>query len=540
MPRARVTTATRATAQWLSELVPRYQRRSARVDEAILGVYLSGTNSRQIKGALAPLRSVAAVILAVAVTAPSAPALARFFEATSPDERASKPALTEIAASWKDGYAAMVIDMARQMRPARGPREANDEPALAPDDERTATAPGRPSADLTQAPERGSPIRQRLIGFLEKQTKRSFGDDLNRWREWMWALPYDPHPDYATFKGMVYGQIDPRMQAFFPPNVRALIRLDEIDWGGVIVNGIPPLRDPRAIPAAAANYLRDSNVVFGLVVNGEARAYPKRILAWHEMAIDRVGGVDLTIVYCTLCGTVIPFESQASGRRLHFGTSGLLYRSNKLMFDEETKSLWSTFEGVPVVGSLVGSGVTLASRPVVTTTWKEWRTEHPDTTVLSLETGYQRDYSEGAAYRGYFSTDRLMFQVSRTDARLRNKDEVLVMRAEDSRKPGQQVPVAISAQHLRRHPVFSFTAADQRFVVVTTPQGANRVFLSPVEFPEQRAGSTINDVEGRAWRVSEAALVLDGSPSRDAARVSAQRAFWFGWYAQFPDTILIK
>lgn len=195
---------------------------------------------------------------------------------------------------------------------------------------------------------------------------------------------------------------------------------------------------------------------------------------------------------------------------------------------------------VQLVGSLVGSGVTLASRPVVTTTWKEWRTEHPDTSVLSLETGYQRDYSEGAAYREYFSTDRLMFQVSTTDARLPNKAEVLVMRPEDSRQPGARVPVAIAARYLRRHPVFSFTAAGQRFVVVTTPQGANRVFLSPVAFPEQRAGATINDVPGRAWRVSEAALLLGGSPSKDAARVSAQRAFWFGWYAQFPDTMPIK
>jgi hypothetical protein len=216
------------------------------------------------------------------------------------------------------------------------------------------------------------------------------------------------------------------MRAFFPPGVQASIRLDEIDWGGVLVNGIPPLRDPKILSVADATYLKDSNVVFGLVANGEAQAYPKRILAWHEMATDRVGGVDLTIVYCTLCGTVIPFESRVNGRSFHFGTSGLLYRSNKLMFDEETSSLWSTFEGVPVVGSLVGSGVRLQLHAVVTTTWKEWRTEHPDTRVLSLDTGYTRDYSEGAAYRDYFSTDRLMFQVSKIDARLRNKAEVLL------------------------------------------------------------------------------------------------------------------
>ena len=493
--------------------------------------------SARARGALC---SVAGVCLAVAVTAAAAPALARFFDAASPDDRIAKAAVQELAASWKDGYAAMIVDLVRRLRPARRQQETLDEPSLSLDDERTATATGRSSDDLTQVPDRGSPIRRRLVGFLEKQTKRSFGDDLNRWREWMWTLPYDPHPDYAVFKGIVYGRIDPRMQAFFPPNVRALIRLDEIDWGGVVVNGIPPLREPRVMPAASATYLRDSNVVFGLVVNGEARAYPKRILAWHEMALDRVGDVDLTIVYCTLCGTVIPFDSVAAGRRFRFGTSGLLYRSNKLMFDEDTNSLWSTFEGVPVVGSLAGSGVTLTSRPVVTTTWREWRTEHPNTTVLSLETGFKRDYSEGAAYKGYFGTDQLMFQVSKTDARLRNKEEVLVMRIADQAQPGTLVPVAISAQYLRRHPVFSLTAADQRFVVVTTPQGANRVFRSPVPFPEQSAGATITDADARTWRVSEAALVLEGDPSRVAARVSAQRAFWFGWYAQFPDTILIK
>ncbi len=91
------------------------------------------------------------------------------------------------------------------------------------------------------------------------------------------------------------------------------------------------------------------------------------------MAIDRLGGLDLTIVYCTLCGTVIPYESQIDGRRFTFGTSGLLYRSNKLMFDEETHSLWSSIDGTPVVGSLVGSGLRLSFQSAVTTTWGEWR-----------------------------------------------------------------------------------------------------------------------------------------------------------------------
>ncbi len=485
---------------------------------------------------------VPAVALAFAATLQAAaPPLDRFVAAASADETLAKNALTEIAAAWKDSYTPMFVDMARLMRSLRrspAPPSADAIPTV--DDERGAAGPERPLADPLAAPDRGSPIRRRLITFLERQTRQRFGNDLTAWRDWMWKLPYDPHPEYAAFKALVYGLIDPQMLAFFPPGVQASIRLDEIDWGGVKVNGIPPLRDPKIVKAADAAYLRDSHVVFGIVANGEARAYPKRILAWHEMAIDRVGGLDLTIVYCTLCGTVIPFESRVNGRAFRFGTSGLLYRSNKLMFDEETRSLWSTFEGVPVVGSLVGSGITLQARAIVTTTWKEWRTEHPDTSVLSLDTGFTRDYSEGAAYRDYFSTDRLIFQVSKIDTRLRNKAEVLVMQLPDRAAADRRVPVAIDTQFLNKHRVYTFTAAADRFVVVTTERGANRVFRVQETFPEQPGGAAIRDVNGRVWNVTESGLIIEGDIGTRRPRVAAQRAFWFGWYAQFPETTLIK
>ncbi len=160
------------------------------------------------------------------------------------------------------------------------------------------------------------------------------------------------------------------MASFFPADAQQLIRLDEVDWGGVPPNGIPPLDHPEHIPASEAGYLEDEHIVFGIYRNGEARAYPKRILAWHELALDRLGGTELTIVYCTLCGTVIPYDSEAGGRHWSLGTSGLLYRSNKLMFDAETMSLWSTVEGRPVIGPLAGEDIELAAYPVVTTTWR--------------------------------------------------------------------------------------------------------------------------------------------------------------------------
>jgi hypothetical protein len=309
-----------------------------------------------------------------------------FFAAAGPDSRHAEEALAEIAARWQDGYTAMIIDLARFLPSPRRPQgpEGSPSPAFEPgDDGRGAAQLERGSAfpaGTRQPP--GADIRRRLTSFLTKQTGKRFGDDLRTWRRWMWSLPESPHSEYAEFKTELYGRIDPSFRRFFRSGVRASIRLDEVDWGGVTVNGIPPLRMPRNIPGGHATWLRDSHIVFGVVVNGDARAYPKRILAWHEMANDRLGGVDLTMVYCTLCGTVIPYESGAGGRRFTFGTSGLLYRSNKLMFDEETSSLWSAIDGVPVVGPLVGTGLRLPFHSVVTTTWGEWKRDHPATTVL--------------------------------------------------------------------------------------------------------------------------------------------------------------
>ena len=460
---------------------------------------------------------MAAGYLVVALASPVAaqpaapdahPDIQLFLDAGVPGGPRSRGAFEQLGAQWRDAYAGIVWDLAWLLRP-----------------------PGQGFVHFFT-----------LIGFLQEQTGQRFGGDLARWQQWIWSQPYHPHPDHGFFKGQWYSRIDPRFADFFPRGVTSLIRLDEIEWGGVAVNGIPPLEYPSRLDADEAGYLADDHIVFGIALDGEARAYPKRILAWHEMALDRLGGTELTIVYCTLCGTVIPFESAADGRHLTFGTSGLLYRSNKLMFDHETKSLWNTFEGVPVVGELAGSGLRLTPHAVVTTTWGEWRRLHPETTVLSLETGHRRNYAEGAAYRTYFGSDDLMFAVSRRDARLPNKEEVLVLRLPDPDRSGELLPLAVTAGFLLRNRVFHHDFAGRNLVIVTSEQGANRVYdAGDVRFERRVGGGRVADDTGRAWRMTESALVLegDGETVQRRARIPAQRAFWFGWYAQFSDTALI-
>ena len=142
-----------------------------------------------------------------------------------------------------------------------------------------------------------NPDRYAIVELLDRMTGAQIGGDINRWFEWIWEQKIEPHPRYADVKSAIYRRIDPRFAKYFRADRKTSIPLDEVRWGGVTQDGIPPLRQPKMLVADAARYLDDGDIVFGIEVNGDVRAYPKRILAWHEMFTDEVGGVEVTGVY---------------------------------------------------------------------------------------------------------------------------------------------------------------------------------------------------------------------------------------------------
>lgn len=379
-------------------------------------------------------------------------------------------------------------------------------------------------------------IRRTILTKLKASTGQDFGTDINEWYRWLWNEPELKIEGYDNFKSRFYRGIDPKFGRYFKDRAdTARLRLDEIRWGGVVQDGIPPLRNPEMISASEADYLEDDNIVFGIEVNGDVRAYPKRILAWHEMFVDKVGGIDFAGVYCTLCGTVILYETDAGGLSHTMGTSGFLYRSNKLMYDKATQSMWNTIKGEPVLGPLVGKGIALNHRSVVTTTWGKWKDLHPETTVLSLNTGHRRDYGEGVAYHQYFATDNLMFNTPFSDQRLKNKQEVLALRFKEF--PREQL--AISTDFLKKNPVYRGNLGDQKFVVLTDETGANRVYdPKGVTFTQYKPDGTAIDLKGQSWRVEESKLVSADGTVLD--RLPYHRAFWFGWHATYPNSKLVK
>ena len=470
-----------------------------------------------------------------------------------------------------------------------------------------------------------------LVNALRKLTGEKLAAPEEAWTNAMvWygkQTGLQPPPGYTGWKGELYGQeIDPRFRFLLYKDAPAAVRVEEVTWGGVKPAGIPALVNPKTLEAAAADYLAPTDAVFGVSIAGDHRAYPLRILDWHEMANDVVGGKPVSLAYCTLCGAGILFDATADKVSYKFGSSGLLFRSNKLMFDDSTYTLWNQITGEPVLGRLVGKGIKLKILPLVLTSWAEWKRQHPDTKVLDPNTGHKRPYRPGAAYGPYFGSPDTMFPVWQQSRRFPKKARIFALRVDGAPKaypldelnqaggivndtlggknvvvvyrdavgrvllpPGWKREIAKFSKRsdkvefandltletaravLKRRPalVAEMTAefllampTEARLAVLKertpdqkedgpagkgkiSPDLRNEVAVRGL-IGETRAyergrytfsalnTSTLIDDRERQWRITEEALVAPDGES--LPRLGGHLAYWFGWFAFFPQT----
>lgn len=178
-----------------------------------------------------------------------------------------------------------------------------------------------------------------------------------------------------------------------------LIALDQLLPGGPAPDGIPPIDDPQYVGIEDATFLFPQDSVMVLEVNGDARAFPASIMIWHEIVNAEVGGVPITVSYCPLCNSAVAFErTHPDGTVMDFGTSGLLYNSALVMYDRQTATLWTHFDGLAVHGVMVGNQ--LPRVPISTVSFADFAAAHPDGLVLSRDTGAPRNYGANP-YPGY-------------------------------------------------------------------------------------------------------------------------------------------
>lgn len=271
-----------------------------------------------------------------------------------------------------------------------------------------------------------------------------------------------------------------------------LVPADEIHHGGPPRDGIPAIDAPNFISPDEAHFLRDDDRVLGLSRGGLSKAYPIRILNYHEIVNDRLAGEPIVVTYCPLCGTGVTFLADVAGTSRTFGVSGLLYNSDVLLYDRQSESLWSQLLGKAVTGPM--QGTPLQQIPSSHTTWADWRARHPDTLVLSTETGHRRDYTS-TPYQGYETSSALYFPVSNVRRDYHPKELVI----------GLELNGTVKA--------YPFAELSQ----------------GPDRLRERLAGKNITvefDPANRTGRV------LD----EQGMEVPTTIAYWFAWTAFHPDT----
>ena len=321
-----------------------------------------------------------------------------------------------------------------------------------------------------------------------------------------WDLP--ALPEYERWKGQLYTLIDRRWGSFFADD-EADIDWRLVTWGGVFIDDrplghggpcpfgcIPGLDDPVVTEAAGGDWYPDERLVFGVTVNDESRAYPKHIMEVHEMVNDELGGRRLAIPYCTLCGSAQAYFTdgiEGADEMPVLRTSGLLSRSNKVMFDLNTMSVFDTFSGEALSGPLREAGVELEQTSVVTSTWGDWKAAHPDTTIVAEDGGLGIPYDLDPL--GGRDDDGPIFPIGDVDERLPIQEKVLGVIADDG-------------------------------TTVAFPVAAARAELAT----------------GRPVAAPGIDVVADGSGIRatrgDGSEIAAHEAFWFAWSQFHPETLV--
>lgn len=311
-------------------------------------------------------------------------------------------------------------------------------------------------------------------------------------------------------------------------------------WSSLAPDVIPALNQPAMVPRGdpAVSYLRPSDRVLGVVVDGEARAYPHNVLWHHEIINDRIGDQWVTVTFCPLTGSGLAFDaSSLGGSPIDFGVSGLLFANNLVMYDRESGEIFGPqLRRTGTCGGFQGARLDMV--PVLETSWARWQELHPATTVVGEETGFVRNYN----FYPYQSYDQL------------TNDDLLFAMHVDTRRPIKERVLAVRTGERggRGYPFGEFRAMGA-FGAVNEEVGGRRVAVLWEAWNDGTARAYLPEVDGRVltFRADEEGIVDEETGSRwtvegraTAGELAGARLaphpdsyvlFWFAWRFFQPD-----
>ena len=349
----------------------------------------------------------------------------------------------------------------------------------------------------------------------------------------------DDELDTARSLERNFPKIDLSLRAVSLAEIRSVIPRD----------AIPAIDEPRFLSLdEASEWLAPEAPVIAFERNGDARAYPLEILTWHEIVNDVVGGEPVIVTYCPLCNSAIAFSRLVDGEERTFGVSGSLRRSDLIMYDRETETLWQQLTGEAIVGH--DTGTVLDFLPAQLVSFEEFAAAFTDGMVLSRETGYGRNYGTNP-YPLYDGTSRTFFPVGEFSDQLSAKERVLALEiaGETAAFPFSALSelVVIEAD-VGGEPVVAFwqpgqvSALDAAFIIGSAnvgSAGAFSPFLDGERLRFESRDGAITDVgTGSTWDVLGRAVEGPLAGSQLTPLVSGNH-FWFAWAVFQPETRVI-
>lgn len=357
--------------------------------------------------------------------------------------------------------------------------------------------------------------------------------------DWYSAIERDPPPlpdGYGEWKGRLLSVVDPRFAELVPKDGSG-IRPERLIWAFGDTRS-PTISSAKTIRASEERYLAASDIVFGLRLNTDSRAYPERILAWHGVAQDRAGGTDIVVFHCLPCGGAAAYRRAASdGRSYTFGIANLVTGSRRLVFDAETMSLWDPVNGRVIAGPLAAKNVSLTAVPMTRTAWGEWKDRYGAGVVLALDTGFVRDYAEGSALRGEGGLERPQFPFASLDPRFAAKVRVVGVNLGG-------VWRAYPVEAIEQARMVQETVAGVTVVLISAGPGKGVQVYDAQGTRFERVTGTgasleVSDREGGRWFIDDERL-LNARNGRTRPALASTSVWWFAWAGAHPDTTIWK
>ena len=310
-----------------------------------------------------------------------------------------------------------------------------------------------------------------------------------------------------------------------------LIPENQVFNGGPGKDGIPSIDDPQFSPVSEIDFLSDGDLVLGIRVDNEIKAYPHPILDWHEIVNDRIGQHSIALTYCPLTGTGVGWDRMINNDETTFGVSGLLYNTNLMPYDRASNSTWSQQRLDCVNGPNKGQEAVIHA--FIETSWKTWKQAFPDSKVMNLNTGFSRNYSR-YPYGDYRTNDRdLLFPISNEDDRLPAKERVLGVRVNNSFVAYQfddsSEELELISDRFNGQELLVLRSTELNYISAFKSPGNGLTFepAAEDEFP-----AVIKDSNGTSYDLLGYCLDNSGSQLELAEQFIG---YWFSWGTFYPN-----